>query len=77
METWPSLFQLRVPMLSKIARLTDPIMERNNKQGDRLHAMDWNRIGVNRSIFDWKKFRLIVGPTGPSIFERRLYEITL
>ena len=42
--------------------------------------MGWNRIGVNRSIFDWKKFQLIVGPTGPtgpSIFEKRLYEIAL
>lgn len=39
--------------------------------------MGWNRIGVNRSIFDWKKFQLIVGSTGPSIFEKRLYEIAL
>ena len=39
--------------------------------------MGWNRIGVNRSIFDWKKFQLIVGPMGPSIFERGIHEVPL
>ena len=62
METWPSTF---------FARLTDPIMERNEKQGGRLYVVGRNRTNFNRSIFGWKEFQIIVGPTGPSIFRKR------
>lgn len=32
--------------------------------------MDWNRISIDWSIFDWKKFKLTVGPSGPSVFSK-------
>ena len=32
--------------------------------------MVWNRININRSVFDRKEFQLTVGPSGPSVFRK-------